>query len=74
MVDGDNQLFWVRCKRKSSGQIPDNIISVACHLEEVCHPSVVQLGKPFQAPETICNLYVLLSGAGGVVVCQTSLH
>lgn len=42
---------------------------MACQVEEVCHPSLVQLGKPFQAPVTICNLYTLLNGARGVVGC-----
>lgn len=51
---------------ETSGQPPGSIISV---VEEVCHPSLVQLIKPFLAPVTTCNLYTLLNGAGGVVVC-----
>lgn len=72
MVGGGNQLvlgevweFMQGCQ--SSGQPPGSIISVACQVEEVCYPSFVQLGKPFQAPVTVYNLYTLLNGAGGMV-------
>lgn len=47
------------CQRGTRGWPPGNIISVACHLGEVHPPSLVQLGKPFQALVTICNLYTL---------------
>lgn len=62
------------CQRETSGWPPGNVISVACHLGEVYPPSLVQLGKPFQALVTICNLDTLLNGAGGVVACLTSQH
>lgn len=39
-------------EKEGSGQPPGNIISVTCHLGEVCHPSV-PLGKSFQASVTI---------------------
>lgn len=75
---GATSLFGVRCAgscrfvRESSGRLPGSVIPVACHLGEVCHPSLVQLDKSLQAAVTVCDLYTLLNGARGEVVCLTS--